>query len=62
VIAHAAAASPYYRDLVGPDAAAGDVPLAELATLPKATLMDNFDRIDRDPGPGAKLVTSQAGR
>ena len=45
-----AAASPYHRDLLGPDAASGDVPLAELPTLPKATLMDNFDRIVTDPG------------
>jgi phenylacetate-CoA ligase len=49
VIAHAVAASPYYRDLLGPDAASGDVPLAELPTLPKPTLMDNFDRIVTDP-------------
>jgi phenylacetate-CoA ligase len=49
VIAHAVAASPYYRDLLGADAASGDVPLAELPTLPKATLMDNFDRIVTDP-------------
>jgi phenylacetate-CoA ligase len=43
------AASPYYRDLLGPDAASGEVPLSELPTLPKATLMDNFDRIVTDP-------------
>jgi phenylacetate-coenzyme A ligase PaaK-like adenylate-forming protein len=48
LIAHAVAASPYYRDLLGPDAAAGDVPLEELPTLPKATLMDDFDRIVTD--------------
>jgi phenylacetate-CoA ligase len=49
LIAHAVAASPYYREVLGPDAASGDVPLAELPTLPKATLMDNFDRIVTDP-------------
>jgi phenylacetate-CoA ligase len=49
LIAHAVAASPYYRELLGPDAASGDVPLQELPTLPKATLMDNFDRIVIDP-------------
>jgi phenylacetate-CoA ligase len=49
VIAHAVAASPWYRDQLGPDAAGGDVPLSELPTLPKATLMDNFDRIVTDP-------------
>jgi hypothetical protein len=35
--------------VLGPDAADGEVPLAELPTLPKATLMDNFDRIVTDP-------------
>lgn len=49
LIAHAVAASPYYREVLGPDAASGDVPLRELPTLPKATLMDNFDRIVTDP-------------
>jgi len=68
LIAHAVAASPYYRDLLGPDAAGGDVPLSELPTLPKATLMDDFDRIVTDPrlrraelaahlsGPAAELL------
>jgi phenylacetate-coenzyme A ligase PaaK-like adenylate-forming protein len=50
LIAHAVAASPYYREVLGPDAASGDVPLQELPTLPKATLMDNFDRIVTEPG------------
>ena len=49
LIAHAVAASPYYREVIGPDAASGDVPLQELPTLPKATLMDNFDRIVTEP-------------
>ena len=49
LIAHAVAASPYYREVLGPDAASGEVPLAELPTLPKATLMDNFDRVVTDP-------------
>jgi phenylacetate-CoA ligase len=48
LIAHAVAASPYYRELLGPDAAAGDVPLRELPTLPKAILMEHFDRIVTD--------------
>lgn len=68
LIAHAVAASPYYRDLLGPDATGGDVPLSELPTLPKATLMDDFDRIVTDPrlrraelaahlsGPAAELL------
>jgi phenylacetate-coenzyme A ligase PaaK-like adenylate-forming protein len=49
LIAHAVAASPYYREALGRDAASGQVPLRELPTLPKATLMDNFDRIVTDP-------------
>jgi phenylacetate-CoA ligase len=49
VIAHAVAASPWYRERLGPDAASGDVPLSELPTLSKATLMENFDRIVTDP-------------
>jgi phenylacetate-coenzyme A ligase PaaK-like adenylate-forming protein len=49
LIAHAVGASPYYRELLGPDAAHGDVPLEELPTLPKATLMERFDRIVTDP-------------
>lgn len=49
LLRHAATASPYYREALGPDGAAGEVPLAELPTLPKATLMDNFDRIVTDP-------------
>jgi hypothetical protein len=52
LIAHAVAASPYYREALGPDAASGEVPLRELPTLPKATLMDNFDRIVTDPRMG----------
>jgi phenylacetate-coenzyme A ligase PaaK-like adenylate-forming protein len=46
-IAHAVMGSPYYRETLGPDAA--DAPLHELPTLPKAVLMDNFDRIVTDP-------------
>jgi hypothetical protein len=40
---------PLLRDLLGPDAASGDVPLSELPTLSKATLMDSFDRAVTDP-------------
>jgi phenylacetate-CoA ligase len=49
LIRHAVAHSPYYRETFGPEAAAGDIPLDELPTLPKATLMENFDRIATDP-------------
>ena len=48
LVAHAVAASPYYREVLGPDAASGDVPLRELPTLSKTTMMDNFDRIVTD--------------
>jgi phenylacetate-CoA ligase len=47
LIAHAIAHSPYYRDALGADAA--ERPLTELPTLPKATLMEHWDRIACDP-------------
>jgi phenylacetate-CoA ligase len=47
LIAHAVTNSSYYREVLGADAAAR--PLAELPTLPKATLMAEFDRIVTDP-------------
>ena len=37
LVAHAVAASPYYREVLGPDAASGDVPLRELPRLSKTT-------------------------
>src|SRR5262245_12600063 len=48
LLAHAVHASPYYRDAFGPKAGIGEVPLSELPTLPKATLMENFDLILTD--------------
>ena len=47
LVAHAVSQSPYYREVLGPDAA--EQPLAELPTLPKATLMAEFDRVVTDP-------------
>jgi phenylacetate-CoA ligase len=47
LITHAIAHSPYYRETLGPDAA--ERPLAELPTLPKATMMAEFDRVVTDP-------------
>jgi phenylacetate-coenzyme A ligase PaaK-like adenylate-forming protein len=47
LVAHAVADSPYYREALGADAA--DRPLAELPTLPKATMMAEFDRVVTDP-------------
>jgi phenylacetate-CoA ligase len=67
LIRHAVAASPYYRETLGADAAHGDVELSDLPTLPKASLMENFDRIATEPalrladiethlaGPGASV-------
>ena len=47
LLAHAVAHSPYYREALGPDAARAE--LDELPTLPKALLMEQFDRIVTDP-------------
>jgi phenylacetate-CoA ligase len=46
LVSHAVAKSPYYRATLGRHAA--EAPLAELPTLPKATLVDEFDRIVTD--------------
>jgi phenylacetate-CoA ligase len=46
LIEHAVGSSPYYREVLGPDAA--DRPLAELPVLTKATLMERFDEIVTD--------------
>ncbi|MGY1625125.1 phenylacetate--CoA ligase family protein [Geodermatophilus sp. SYSU D00965] len=43
LLTHAAARSPYYREVLGPTAA--DRPLADLPVLTKATLMAEFDAI-----------------
>jgi phenylacetate-CoA ligase len=47
LVAHAVSRSPYYREVLGADAA--ERPLAELPTLPKATLMAEFDQVVTDP-------------
>jgi phenylacetate-coenzyme A ligase PaaK-like adenylate-forming protein len=47
LITHAVSRSPYYRDVLGADAA--ERPLGELPTLSKATLMAEFDRVVTDP-------------
>jgi phenylacetate-coenzyme A ligase PaaK-like adenylate-forming protein len=46
-LARAVAASPYYREALGPDAP--NRPLHELPTLPKETLVAEWDRIVTDP-------------
>ena len=47
LITHAVSRSPYYREVLGADAA--ERPLAELPTLSKTTLMAEFDRVITDP-------------
>jgi phenylacetate-CoA ligase len=46
---HAVAASPYYREVLGADAASPDVDLRALPTLRKETLVERFDEIVTDP-------------
>jgi len=47
LITHAVSRSPYYREVLGADAA--ERPLAELPTLSKTTLMAEFDQVITDP-------------
>src|SRR5688500_15293363 len=47
LLTHAVNRSPYYREVLGADAA--ERPLAELPTLSKATMMAEFDRVVTDP-------------
>ena len=49
LITHAAQKSPYYRETLGPLLGRGPVRLEQLPTLPKETLVDEFDRIVTDP-------------
>jgi phenylacetate-coenzyme A ligase PaaK-like adenylate-forming protein len=48
LLRHAVANSPYYRRVLGADAAHGGVPLRELPTLTKSALMEHFDEIVTD--------------
>ncbi|MGI5330279.1 phenylacetate--CoA ligase family protein [Actinomadura nitritigenes] len=69
LVRHAVAGSPYYRKLLGADAADGGtgVRLRDLPTLTKATLMEHFDEIITE-GPvrrdaaGAHLAGPRPGR
>jgi phenylacetate-CoA ligase len=45
LVRHAVARSPYYRSTLGRDAGQEPVRLADLPTLPKATMIEHFDRI-----------------
>ena len=48
LLRHAVANSPYYRRVIGADAARGEVQLRELPTLTKPALMEHFDEIVTD--------------
>jgi phenylacetate-coenzyme A ligase PaaK-like adenylate-forming protein len=48
LLRQAVANSPYYRRVLGKDAARGEVPLRELPTLTKPALMEHFDEIVTD--------------
>src|SRR5438105_2724738 len=48
LLRHALAKSPYYRRVLGEDAARGEVHLRELPTLTKSALMEHFDGIVTD--------------
>jgi phenylacetate-coenzyme A ligase PaaK-like adenylate-forming protein len=56
LVRHALEASPYYREALPRDAA--DLPLDRLPSLPKTTLMREFDRIAT--GPGLRLQALEA--
>jgi len=49
LVSHAVAKSPYYRETLGAGVLRGELELERLPTLPKATLMREFDRIVTDP-------------
>jgi hypothetical protein len=49
LLAYVVAESPYYRETLGPHLDRGGVRLEQLPTLPKETLVDEFDRIVTDP-------------
>jgi hypothetical protein len=47
LLTHAVTRSPYYREVLGEEAP--ERPFTELPTLPKTTLMAEFDRVLTDP-------------
>ena len=49
LLRHAVSTSPYYRETLGPLAGEREIVLEELPTLPKQTLMEEWDRIVTDP-------------
>lgn len=49
LVAYGIAKSPYYRETLGPHVGRDELSLDRLPTLPKATLVEQFDRIVTDP-------------
>jgi phenylacetate-coenzyme A ligase PaaK-like adenylate-forming protein len=49
IVRHAVEASPYYREILGGHTGRRDLRIEELPTLPKSTLMDQWDRVVTDP-------------
>jgi phenylacetate-CoA ligase len=46
---HAVTTSPYYREVLGADVTYSDVPITQLPTLSKETLIERYDEIVTDP-------------
>ena len=49
LLRHAATQSSFYRERIGDPARAGEIELSDLPSLPKETLVDEWDRIAADP-------------
>jgi len=60
ILRHAASASPYFRDKIGP-LVASDAPLSAYPIMNKTILMAEFDRIVTDPRLTRALVEQHAG-
>jgi len=60
LIEHAVSNSAYYREVLGRDALDPDVRLEDLPALPKAMLMEQFDRVLADPRLRLDLLEAHA--
>jgi len=60
LIEHAISNSAYYREVLGRDALDPDVRLEDLPALPKAMLMEQFDRVLADPRLRLDLLEAHA--
>ena len=60
LIDYAVSSSAYYRRLLGRDALHHDVRLEDLPTLPKATLMEQFDRVLADRRRRLEMIEAHA--